>query len=289
MGQHVITFGGGEQPPLDQSAAAIIPVPLEATVSYGQGSSLGPGAIMMASAHMESYDELLREQPCDRGIYTHCAVNIRGEMQEVLNRVQEAVAAELQAGRLPVVLGGEHTVTLGALAALVAARGTDFTVLTLDAHLDLRDTYHGQRLSHACVMRRALEMGLDVRHVGVRACSADEARYADEHGLRTMWAHWVRQGSEWVAEALRDLEGDVYLSLDADGLDPGIMPATGTPEPGGLNWDQVTDWLLAVGSKHRIIGMDFVELAPINGLPASDFLAARMVYRALGLALRGPD
>ncbi len=288
MGQRVITFGGREQPRLASAAAGIIPAPLEATVSYGGGAALGPGAIMSASGQMELYDELLGEEPIARGIYTHLAVDVCGETPEVLERVRRRVATELAEGRLPVVIGGEHTVTLGALAAVIERHGTGFTLLTLDAHLDLRDSYQGRQLSHACVMRRALEMGIAVRWLGTRSCSAAEAEFAAAQGLEPMWARQVHQDGDWLDQALAGLSGPVYLSLDVDGLDPSLMPCTGTPEPGGLDWNQVTDWLLAVAGSHRILGMDLVELAPVNGWPASDFTAARLLYRALGLALRGP-
>lgn len=288
MGQRVITFGGREQPRLASAAAGIIPAPLEATVSYGGGAALGPGAIMSASGQMELYDELLGEEPIARGIYTHLAVDVCGATQEVLERVRRRVATELADGRLPVVIGGEHTVTLGALAAVIERHGTGFTLLTLDAHLDLRDSYQGRQLSHACVMRRALEMGVAVRWLGTRSCSAAEAEFAAAQGLKPMWARRVHQDGDWLDQSLAGLSGPVYLSLDVDGLDPSLMPCTGTPEPGGLDWNQVTDWLLAVAGSHRILGMDLVELAPVNGWPASDFTAARLLYRALGLALRGP-
>lgn len=258
-------------------------------MSYGTGAALGPGAIMLASHQMELYDEVLGEEPIDRGIYTHLAVDVRGSVEEVLGRVRDAVAAELADGRLPVLIGGEHTVTLGALAAMIQQYGQEFTVLTLDAHLDLRDSYQGDKLSHACVMRRAMDMGLPVRWLGTRSCSQAEAEFAAGRDIEPMWARRVHQGGDWVEQALEGLSGPVYLSLDVDGFDPSLMPATGTPEPGGLDWDQVTDWLLAVAARHRIIGLDVVELAPINGWPASDFTASRLIYRALGLALRGPS
>lgn len=274
--------------PEDQAKAAIIPVPLEATVSYGGGTSLGPSAIIHASDQLELYDIPLDEEPMRRGVVTRSVVDCGGGLKRALERIQAAVAHELVGGRLPVVLGGEHTVSVGALRALVQQRGTDFTVLCLDAHLDLRDEYQGSKFSHACTMRRALDMGLEVRHIGTRSCSAPEMELVRGHGLKPTWARTVHNNPDWLEQALEGLDGPVYLSLDVDGLDSGIMPATGTPEPGGLSWAQTIAWLEAVCARCPVVGLDVVELAPILGMSAWDFTAAKLTHRAMGLALRGP-
>ena len=283
----VLTFGGVEQPRLEDCRAAIIPAPLEVTVTYGEGAALGPLAIISASANMEIYDEVLDAAPMDQGIHTHGRVETAGPLEDALEGIQAAVGHELDHGRLPVVLGGEHTVTLGALRALKERHGAGFTVLVLDAHLDLRDEYLGARLSHATVSRRALDMGLEVRWVGTRSCSRQEAAFVKERGLQPMWAYQIHADPLWIDRALEGLDGPVYISLDVDGLDAGIMPATGTPEPGGLSFGQVSDWLAAVCSRHQVLGLDMVELAPLAGQTAWDFTAARLLYRALGLVFRG--
>lgn len=288
MRESIIPFGGVPQPPEQKARAALVPVPLEATVSYAGGTALGPAALILASGSMELFDERLGYEPIAHGILTRPRVDVSGPVERVLERVQEQVGLELAGHRLPAVVGGEHTVTLGSLRALVEHRGADFTVLSLDAHLDLREQYEGRRLSHACVMRRALEMGLAVRHIGTRSLSAEEAGFMAREGIEPIWARQVYQDPDWLDAALRDLNGPVYLSLDVDGLDAGIMPATGTPEPGGLGWHQVSDWLEAVCARCPVVGLDLVELAPIGGQPAWDFTAARLLYRAMGLALRGP-
>ena len=287
MESKILTFGGVPQPKLETCRAAIIPAPLEVTVTYGEGAALGPLAIMSASANMELYDEVLDSSPIDQGIYTHGRVNTSGPVAESLERIQASVAAELAAGRLPVVLGGEHTVTVGALRAMVERYGTGFTVLAMDAHLDMRDQYEGDRLSHATVMRRAFEMGLDLRWVGARSCSKEEAAFMAEQGMEPQWAHQIHADPNWLDRALEGLSGPVYLSLDIDGLDSGIMPATGTPEPGGLTWQQANAWLSAICARHQVLGLDLVELAPLAGQTAWDFTAARLLYRALGLIFRG--
>jgi len=283
---NLIPFLGMPPPPAEAARAALIPVPLEKSVSYGGGTGLGPAGLLMASAQVELYDELLDMEPYAMGILTRPRVPVRGTLEEVVDLVEEAVAAELAAGRLPALIGGEHTVTVGALRALVKERGPDFTVLVLDAHLDLRDEYEGSPLSHACVMRRALDLGLAVRHVGSRSCSAEEMALVRQLGLKPLWARQVHKDPEWLDKALQGLRGPVYLSLDVDGLDPAIMPATGTPEPGGLDWNQASDWLMAACRGREVVGLDIVELAPLPGQSLSDFTAARLLYRALGLALK---
>lgn len=286
MPHEVITFGNVPQPPEDQARAAIIPVPLEATVSWGQGTALGPAAIMAASANMELYDEYLDQETYRLGILTRQAVDVRGDMPTVLARVEEAVERELALGKLPAVVGGEHSLTLGALRALVKRHGTGFTVLCLDAHLDLREEYEDDPYSHACVMKRALDLGLNVRHLGSRSCSVEEAQLVRQRGMKPLWAHELHQDPAWLERYLEGLEGPVYLTLDVDGLDPSVVPATGTPEPGGLSWPQVARWLDAVIQRSPVLGLDIVELAPKDGHPASDFACARLLYRALGLALK---
>ena len=281
----VVTFGGVPQPEDSRARAAVIPVPLERTVSFGAGTALGPAALMWASSGMELYDEVLDSSPMDLGILTLPAVDVSGPMEEVLGNIENAVFAQLEAGRLPVTVGGEHTVTLGAVEAARKKYGDGFTVLILDAHLDLRDTYAGEKISHACVARRILESGLKLRQVGIRSASAPEAALVREKGLNVVWAHQAARRDDWLERSVEGLTGPVYLSLDVDGLDPGVLAATGTPEPGGLTWNQVCMWLEEVCSRCEVIGIDLVELAPSGGHSSCEFAAARLLYRAIGLAL----
>ena len=282
----VITFGGEKQPSPEEARAAVIPVPWEATVSYGRGTSLGPAAVMCASGHMELYEPDLGMEPYKLGILTLPAVDVSGPAERVLARIADVVSTQIAAGRLPAVLGGEHTVTLGALKAMVRHYGLGFTVMVLDAHLDLREEFEGSGYSHACVMKRALDMGLSVRQVGIRSCSVEEAKLVKERGLCPVWAWEADQDGQWIEKSLQGVSGPVYVSLDVDGLDPSCMPATGTPEPGGLSWYQVNRWLAEICRRHQVLGLDLVELAPLSQQPAWDFTAARLLYRALGLALQ---
>jgi len=283
----ITSFSELPNPPEEGARAAIIPAPLEATVSYGHGTALGPAAIIFASQQLELYDNVVDRQTMDLGVITRPAVNVSPPLEAALARIEAAVGHELDAGRLPVLLGGEHTVTVAALRALVKRRGADFTVLSLDAHLDLRDSYEGSPYSHACAMRRALDLGLEVRHIGARSCSLAEMDLIRARGMEPLWAREVHNDPDWLQKAVAGLEGPVYLTLDVDGFDASVMPATGTPEPGGLSWPQVTTWLEAVCARCPVVGLDVVELAPLMGMTAWDFTAAKLVYRALGLALLG--
>jgi agmatinase len=201
----------------------------------------------------------------------------------MVGRVEQAVGWILDHDRLPAILGGEHSITAGAVRA-AAARCRDLSVLQLDAHGDMRDRYLDSPYSHACVMRRIRER-VPAASVGIRSLSEEEAEHLERHPA-PIWS--VRQfralAGKWEP-ILNSLTDQVFVTFDLDALDPSILPATGTPEPGGLDWYEAVDLLAAVAKRSRIVGFDVVELAPIAGQVASDFLAARLTYRMLGLAL----
>jgi agmatinase len=206
--------------------------------------------------------------------------------------VQAAVAGIVVAGKLPVTLGGEHTVTIGPVRAIAEA-GTPLTVVQVDAHADLRDVYQGSPYSHACVMRRLVEQtGCRLCQVGIRSLCAEEDAFIRDHPdtVRTFFADGIHADASgrWLTGLADLLRGRrVYLTIDVDGLDPSVIPATGTPEPGGLTWQQAMAMLEAVtGAAGEIVGLDCVELAPVPGLHAADFAAAKLLYRAISLALR---
>ncbi|MFN2383709.1 MAG: agmatinase, partial [Gemmatimonadota bacterium] len=242
----------------------------------------GPAAILTASAYVELYDEVLREEPYRKGIHTAPAVTAgEGGPEPFLNRL-EACAAQLFAdGKFPVFLGGEHALTTAPVRAARAAF-EDLSVLQLDAHADLRDTYQGTPWSHACVMRRIHELGVPAVPVGIRAVSIEEAQFIREQSLPVFWSHRIAQGDEWMETALTALSDTVYLTFDVDFFDPAVMPATGTPEPGGGWWHDTMRFLSWLFEEKRVVGMDVVELAPIAGLHAPDFVIARLVHRCLG-------
>jgi len=294
----------------DSSRVHVLPVPLEETVSYAGGTRGGPAAIIEASKQVEVFDRALGGEPAlAYGIHTLPAVPVEpGPIEAVLERVQRAVAGILAAGKLPVVLGGEHTVTIGPVRAIAAAtargalhaaragspaRAPALTILQVDAHADLRSGYQGSPYSHACVMRRLLELaGCELIQVGIRSLCAEEDAFIRENPrrVRTFFADDVHAdpGGGWLAELAARLRGrSVYLTIDVDGIDPSVIPATGTPEPGGLSWQEAMTLLETVArSAAEIVGIDCVELAPAPGMHAADFAAAKLLYRAISLAVR---
>ena len=261
----------------------VVPVPWEATVSYGGGTAKGPRAILEASAYVELWDEVLEEEPYRiGGIHTAPAVRPPTDDPGGIVDALAEVAGRLYAdGKFPVFLGGEHSLTTGPVkAAREAFPGV--SVLQLDAHADLRDTYHDTPWSHACVMRRVHELGVPAVAVGIRAVSVEEIEFARERDLPIFWSHRIAHGDEWMETALGALSDDVYLTFDVDYFDPSIVPATGTPEPGGGSWHDTMRFLALVFRERNVVGMDAVELAPIEGLHAPDFVVARLVHRCLG-------
>lgn len=280
-----MNFGGLEEEfaSLERAQAVVLPVPYDFSTTYQSGTRWGPRAILAASQNMEIWDEELGAT-YQAGIHTMPEVEPSAEGPEAMSRrVEQATAWILERGKLPVVLGGEHSITAGTVAAARRKHPT-LTVLQFDAHADMRDRYLDSRFSHACVMRRVRDGGR-AASVGVRSMSEEEAAHLSAHPEPI-----------WSTRAFRSLKGDwkpvldslsdeVFVTFDLDALDPGILPATGTPEPGGLDWYETIDLLKAVASRARIVGCDVVELAPIAGQVAADFLAARLTYRMIGLAL----
>jgi agmatinase len=280
-------FGGLEPEfsALERSRAVILPVPYDFTTSYQGGARLGPRAILTASQNMELWDEEIG--PVYRsGIHTLPEVEPTAEGPgAMVARVERAVGWILDQGKLPVMLGGEHSITAGAVRAAVK-RHPGVSVLQIDAHADMRDTYLDSPDSHACVMRRVRELA-PAASVGIRSMSEEEAEHLERHPQPIWSVRRFRALAGRHEDILSALTGEVYVTFDLDGLDPALVPATGTPEPGGLDWYEAVDLLREVSSRARIIGCDVVELAPGAGQVASDFLAARLVYRLIGLALSG--
>lgn len=269
----------------DECLFHVLPVPLEATVSYAGGTGKGPEAILEASDQLELWDG--ESVPAEAGLYTWPSVDCAGPAESVLGRVSAAVDRILEHGGLPVLLGGEHTVTYGALAALRRRFGR-FGVIQFDAHADLRDSYEGSPWSHACVMRRAVkDLGLPLVQFGVRALCLEEVEARAAHGVTFHDAADIARRGVPANVLPADFPERVYVTFDVDGLDPSIMPATGTPVPGGLAWYEALDLAEKAVSGRRVLGFDVVELAPVPGLHAADFAAARLVYALMGLVQRG--
>jgi agmatinase len=278
-------FGGldEEHSALGASRAVVLPVPYDFTTTYQGGTRQGPAAIIAASRNMELWDDELGAV-YRSGIHTLPEVEAAAEgPAAMVDRVERATAWILDQGKLPAMLGGEHSITAGAVRAL-ARRHRGLSVLQIDAHADMRDSYLGTPHSHACIMRRVREM-VPATSVGIRSLGEDEAEYLDAHPQPIWSVRTFRALQGRWDPVLATLSDDVYVTFDLDGLDPAILPATGTPEPGGLDWYEAVDLLAAVARRSRIVGFDVVELAPLAGQAASDFTAARLTYRLIGLAL----
>jgi len=277
-------FGDLPEPFGDPARArvAIIPVPYDGTSTWLKGADRGPAAILEASAHLELYDLETSSEPYRCGILTDPPVTEAGSPELMARAVEQRVSGHLEARRFPVVLGGEHSVSIGAMRA-AAARCPDLSFLQLDAHTDLRPEYEGSRYNHACVMARARELGPIVQ-VGVRSMDASEQKDLDPR--RVFFAERLRGRRGWAREVVRRLSRRVYLTLDLDVLDPAFMPSTGTPEPGGLDWYQVLELLRLLCRRRELVGFDLVELAP-SGNRAPDFLAAKLVYKLLAYRFQG--
>ena len=279
-------FGGlpDEHSRYETSRAVIFPVPLERTTSYEHGTRNGPAAILAASRNMELYDEELELEPYKEiGIHTLPAIDTAdGTLDEVITEIFTAQLGLLEDQKFTVALGGEHSLT-PPLVSATAKKYKDLSVLQIDAHADLRDEYQGNPSSHACAMRRVVEVCPAVQ-VGIRSLSIEEAKAIPHLHTSIYWAKDIARAplKSWIAKVLADLSPNVYLTIDLDGFDPAFVPATGTPEPGGLDWIQVTSLIRAVADHKKIVGMDVVELLPQPGDHASDFLAAKLVYKCLG-------
>jgi N1-aminopropylagmatine ureohydrolase len=279
-------FGGlpEENSRYESSRAVVFPVPLERTTTYKTGTRNGPAAILAASRNMELYDEELGCEPYKQfGIATLPAIDTQdGTLEHVLAELHTTALALLNDGKFPVVLGGEHSLT-PPLVSAAAKKFSDLTVLQIDAHADLRDSYQGNPASHASAMRRVVEVCPAVE-VGIRSLSAEEAEALPRLPAKIYWAKDIARAplDSWVPRVVNDLSAHVYLTIDLDGFDPAYVPATGTPEPGGLDWYQVTSLIRAVAAKKQIVSMDVVELLPQPGDHASDFLAAKLIYKILG-------
>jgi agmatinase len=272
--------------PVKEAEAVILPIPYEATTTYGAGTREGPEAILAASRQVELWDEDQNWDP-SAAIRLATVAPILPEVagpQAMLEKIKRVVQPWVAQGKLICALGGEHTISV-ALVQAVQTRYPDFTVVALDAHADLRESYDGSKLSHACVMRRLYELGRPLNLLGVRSYSQDEyqlLRVAPR--LKVFPARDLHTPTGWdqTLAHLKGIPGPVYLSIDLDALDPGIMPAVGTPEPGGLSYGQVLTIIETLTKRGPVIGLDLVELAPIPGHRVSEFTAARLLYKALG-------
>ncbi|MBN1931861.1 MAG: agmatinase [Desulfobacterales bacterium] len=270
-------------PPPEEAYFHVISAPYEKSVSYGTGTAEGPSAILQASLQLEVFDGY--SIPAEQGIYTHPPLDCEGPPEIILQKISNCFSQVLKLGKIPIMLGGEHTVTLGALQALKQHYG-DFGVVQLDAHADLRNTYEGNSFSHACVMHRALDLGLSIYQIGVRSLSYEEHCLRCRQKIGHLDANSI--AAHGVPDEIlpQDFPENIYLTIDVDSLDPSIIPATGTPEPGGLSWYQTLQVLESVLHHRNILGFDVVELSPIPGMHAPNFAVARLIYNLMGIIAR---
>lgn len=269
----------------DTSAAVILPVPYEATTSYGGGTRRGPAAILDASRYIELYDQEFDLEPAPRyGVHTLPAVELtRAGPQQAMDELRSVHDRVLEAAgdRFVMMLGGEHAVSAPAIRSHAARQDDRITVLQFDAHADLREQYEGSPCSHASAMARVIDVA-DVVGVGLRAVSREEVEVARAHdGVHLIWADEMWRDDRWMDRALERLGPRVYITFDVDYFDPSLVPSTGTPEPGGGDWYRTLHFLRRVFTEREVIGCDIVELAPTPGLHAPDFLVAKLGYKLL--------
>lgn len=268
------------------SAVRIIPVPYDGTSTYRKGADRGPTAMLEASCQVEYFDIETESEVHKNGIHTEAPVFCETSPENLAPMVQDRVRSSLDSGKFPVVLGGEHSVSIGAIEAAAAFidNANDFSVLQIDAHGDTRETYMGSTHNHACVMARAREHA-SIAQVGIRAIDRSEWDTMDRN--RVVWAHEIAAARDakseraWMDRVLSMLAMNVYITVDLDAFDPSFLPATGTPEPGGLDWRTVNALVRRICQERKVIAFDVVELCPHEAHHGSDFFAAKLVHRML--------
>jgi agmatinase len=275
-------FGGTTPTTTDfeNARVVILPVPLDRTTTYVAGTRNGPHEILVASSHMELWDEEMQTDVHSIGIFTMPEMEFPfASMDDVMKEIRRVCSELVNRGKFPIVLGGEHSVTPPVVAAM-AARYPGLSVLQLDAHADLRDTFMGTPHNHACAMRRVLEHARCTQ-VGIRSLSTEEAEAVPALPTKIFYDFNMRNDPDWMARVVDSLSETVYITIDVDGFDPAIMPATGTPEPGGLSWYEALSLLRRVISHRKVVGCDIVELSPLAGNVAPNFMCAKLIYKIL--------
>jgi N1-aminopropylagmatine ureohydrolase len=277
-----LAFGGALPTPrsFEDSKVVVLPVPVDRTTTYVAGTRNGPHEILQASSHMELWDEEIGADVHPIGIFTLPEMELPfGEMAPLVEEIRRVASEILGRDKFLVTLGGEHSIT-PPLVAAAAARYPGVSVLQIDAHADLRDCYMGTPHNHACAMRRSLEFA-KLTQVAIRSLSSEEAAVAGSLNTTIFYDATMRRDPNWIDRVVDTLGNPVYITIDVDGLDPAIMPSTGTPEPGGLSWYEALALLRATMRHRTVIACDVVELSPLPGLMAPNFLCARLVYKII--------
>jgi agmatinase len=270
------------------SQIVVISAPLEKTVSYGKGTAIGPKEILNASHYVEFFDEELNRELCfEKGICTLPELKLsKLPISKSIEKIYKEVAKHIDGGKFVVTLGGEHSLSVAPIKAH-HERFENLSILQIDAHSDLRESYEGSKYSHASVMARVAEFNTKIVQVGIRAQSKEESDFRKKNSIRTFYAREIKlgmYGDNWQELVSRSLTDNVYITFDVDGFDPSFLTATGTPEPGGLFWDETMNLLKIIGLDKNIVGFDVVELAPSKSHTSSSFVAAKLVYKMLNYA-----
>src|SRR5918911_847047 len=285
-----MNFGGIEDEGLssfERARVVVWPVSYEGTVSYGTGTGAGAEAVVDASRNMELYDEETDSEVYKLGLHTLDVTPPTEPPEAMMRRLYERARELVATGKFVCMIGGEHSVS-GPVIRAHAERYENLSVLQIDAHADLRDTYDGTPHSHASIMARVVrDLKLPAVQVGIRSISAEEARALDQIPTRIFWAKDIVGRTDWWEEAVAGLTENVYLTIDIDGLDPSLVAQTGTPEPGGLGWYEVLGLIRTLARSRRVVGMDLTEYAYVEGFSASAFLCAKLVYKSLSYIFEG--
>ena len=285
-----MNFGGIEEAEFfgfDRAQVLVLPIAYEGTVSYGKGTSEGAAAIIEASRNMELYDEELDAEVYKIGIHTLAELKPESSPAAMMRKIYERTKEAVATNKFLVSLGGEHSISAPIIRAH-AEKYHNISILQIDAHADLRDEYDGTPHSHASIMARTVkDLKIPAVQIGIRSISAEEARSLDDlPHTHIYWAKDIVGRTDWIDEAISHLTDNVYLTVDIDGLDPSLVPTTGTPEPGGLGWYETLALIRKLAEKRRIVGMDLVEFARIEGIEAPAFLCAKLVYKSLGYVFK---
>ncbi len=259
------------------ASIVVIPVPYDGTSTYGKGADKGPEAIFQAAENMELYDIETNKEVYKNGIFIAPELTGYSSPEAMVDDVEQTVTKYINTGKFVTIIGGEHSVSIGSIRAF-ARQYTDLTVLQLDAHSDLRPEYEGSKCNHACAMHEA-SFTTNLVQVGIRSMDTVEIEFLKTENLFTSYD--IRTNKYWKEDVINAIGDNVYITIDLDVLDPSIMPSTGTPEPGGLLWNETLDLLKMVFSNSNVIGCDIVELAPKEGIHAPDFMAAKLFYKLL--------
>lgn len=263
----------------EKAKIVILPVPYDGTSTWIKGADKGPEALLKASQNMELYDIETKSVVAEQGIHTLQPLKAAKDPQTMVNEIEATANKLLKDNKFVVMLGGEHSITTG-LAKAYKKKYSNMSVLQLDAHGDTRESFEGSPYNHACIMARVREF-CPIVQVGIRSIDEEETKKMDMQ--RVFFAHEIHNNEKWMQRAIDLLTENVLITIDLDVFDPGIMPSTGTPEPGGLGWYQVTTFLQKVITQKNVVGFDVVELCPNSANKAPDFLAAKLVYRILSM------